>query len=69
MKYVVNVPEDVAGIPCTYLPIKAAIYLFMNAGDQAPLILLKMQDLKLLTLCCRSLSGCGRLRESVHFAQ
>jgi len=43
MKYVVTVPEDVAEISCTYLPRKAAISLFMDAWDQAPLILPKMQ--------------------------
>jgi hypothetical protein len=44
MKYVVSVPEDATGISHTYLPIKAAISVFMDAGDQAPLILPKMQD-------------------------
>jgi len=44
MKYVVTVPEDVVEICRTYRPIMAAISLFIDACDQAPLILLKMQD-------------------------
>jgi len=44
MTYVVTVQEDVAGISRTYLPIMAAITLFMDACDQAPLILPQMQD-------------------------
>jgi len=44
MKYVVTVPEDVAGISRTYLPIPAAISCIIDACDQAPLILPKMQD-------------------------
>jgi hypothetical protein len=44
------VPEDVTGILRPYLPTEAAIFLFMNAGDQAPLILPKMQESKSLTL-------------------
>jgi len=44
MTYVVTVPEDVAGISRTHLTIKAAIFLFVEAFDQAPLILPKMQD-------------------------
>jgi hypothetical protein len=46
MKLVVTVLEDVGGIICPYLPIKAAISLFMDTGDQAPLILLMMQSSK-----------------------
>jgi len=57
MKYVVTVPEDVARISCTYLPIKAAISFFMDAFDQAPLILSKMQDQISLTLCWRSVDA------------
>ena len=48
-----------ARISCTYLPIKAAISVFMDVCDQAPLIILKMQDQISLTLCWRSFSGCG----------
>jgi len=51
MKYVVTVPEIVAGISRTYLPIKAAMCCFMDARDQAPLILPKLQDQISLTLC------------------
>ena len=66
MKYVVTVPEDVAGISRTYLPIKAAISFCMDAFDQAPLILPKMQDQILLTLCWCSVDahfqdGVGRV--------
>jgi hypothetical protein len=41
----------------TYLPIKAAIFFFKDAFDQAPLILPKMQDQILLTLCWRSVDA------------
>jgi len=44
MKYVVTVPENVAGISHTKLPMKAAIFLYMDACKQAPLILPKIQD-------------------------
>jgi len=44
MTHVVAISEDVAGISRTHLGIKAAILLFMEAFDQAPLVLLKMQD-------------------------
>ena len=47
MKLAVTVPEDMVGIFHTYLLIKAAISLFMDACDQAPLILPKMEDPKL----------------------
>jgi hypothetical protein len=47
----------VARISRTYLPIKAAISFFMDAFDQAPLILLKMQDQISLTLCWRSVDA------------
>ena len=68
-----------ARISRTYLPIKAAISFFMDAFDQAPIILLKMQDQisltlcwhsvdALLTLCWRSFSGCGWPREYPYFA-
>ena len=46
-----------ARISRTYLPIKAAISFFMDAFDQAPLILPKMQDQILLTLCWRSVDA------------
>ena len=62
MKWVVTVPEVMAGIFRTYPPIKAAIFLFMDACDQAPLILLKMQDPESLTLRWRSFSRWGRER-------
>jgi len=42
MKYVDTVLEDVAGISRAYLPMKAAISLFMDACDYVPLMLLKM---------------------------
>ena len=42
------------GFPDAYLPIQAAISFFMDACDQAPLILLKMQVQISLTLCWRS---------------
>jgi len=67
MKYVVTVLEDVAGISSTYLPIKAAISLLMDACDQVPLMLPKMQDQKLLTLRSHSFSRCSRALESVPF--
>jgi hypothetical protein len=38
------------GIYLAYLPIEAAKSLFIDAYDLAPLILLKMEDQKLLTL-------------------
>ena len=44
MIYVVTVPEDVAGISRTYVPITAAISLFMDACDEMPLIFQQMQD-------------------------
>ena len=50
MKSVVSVPEDVVGIFCAYLTIRAAISLVMDACDREPLILRKMQDPKLFTL-------------------
>jgi len=50
MKEVATVPEDVAGIIRTYLPIKAATSLFMNASDQAPVVLPQMQEPKSMTL-------------------
>jgi hypothetical protein len=37
MKKVVTIPEDVARISRTYLPIKAAISFFIDFGHQAPL--------------------------------
>jgi hypothetical protein len=54
MKQVVTVPEDVARISRTYLPINDAIFFFMDDFVQAPLILLKVQDQISLTLCWRS---------------
>jgi len=51
MENVVTVPEDMAAISGKYLPITAAISLFMDACDQAPLIVLKMQGQTLLMLC------------------
>jgi hypothetical protein len=47
----------VARISRSYLPIKAAISFFMDAFDQAPLILPKMQDQISLTLCWRSVDA------------
>jgi len=67
MKWVVTVQEDLAGIFSTYLPIKATITWFIDASDYAPLILLKMQDPKSLTLCWRSFLGCGRARLCIRF--
>jgi len=54
MKEVVTVPEDVAGISRMYLPVMAAIPLPMDACDQVPPILPKIQNQKLLTLHSRS---------------
>jgi len=51
MKYVLTVTEDVARISRTYLPIKAAIFLLMDASDEAPLIIPKTQDQISLMLC------------------
>jgi hypothetical protein len=68
MKYIVTVPEDVARISRTYLPIQAAIFFFLDVCNQAPLILPKIQDQTALTLCRRSFSGCGWVRENVCFA-
>jgi len=51
----------VARISSTYLPIKAAISFSMDAFDQAPLILPKMQDQILLTLCWRSVDAHFRM--------
>jgi len=56
--------QHVVGIFCIYVPIKAAISLFMDACDHAPLILPKMEDPKMLTLRCHSFSSRGR----EHFA-
>jgi hypothetical protein len=44
MKCVLTLPEDVAGTFRSYLPITAAITLFLNACDQTPLVLQTMQD-------------------------
>ena len=62
MKLVVTVPEDVAGIFHTYLPINNAIKPFMDACDQVPLIFAKMQDSKSLALCGRSFPRWGSER-------
>jgi hypothetical protein len=51
MKSVVTVWEAVVEIYLVYLPIKAAKSLFMDACDSMQLILLKMQEQKLLTPC------------------
>ena len=67
MKWVVTVPDDVAEIFCTFLPITAAISLFMDACDQVPLIIPKMQDPKSLTLRLRSFSWCARERFACFF--
>jgi hypothetical protein len=58
----------VARISRTYLPIKAVISFFMDACDRAQLILPKMQEQDSLTLCWRSFSGCGWVREYAWFA-
>jgi len=68
MKYVVTVPEDVAGISRTYLPIRASIRLFIDACDPAPLIILTMEDQKSLMLCWHSYWGGSRALESGHVA-
>jgi hypothetical protein len=60
MKKVVTIREDVAGISHTYMPIRAAISLFIDASEQVPLILPNMHGQKLLTLHSRSLSRWGR---------
>ena len=49
-KIFVTVPEDMAAISHTHLPIKAAISSFLDTSDQVPLILPKMQDQKSSTL-------------------
>jgi hypothetical protein len=67
MKWVVTVPEDAAGLFCTYQTMKATIRLFMNACDEALLILSKMQDRKLLTLRWHSFSECRSVCVTVHF--
>jgi hypothetical protein len=59
MKCAVTVIEDVAGIFCTYLPIMAAIFLYMDACDEVPLILPKMEDPKSLTICGHTFSRWG----------
>jgi hypothetical protein len=51
MIWVVTVLEDVVGIFRIDLPNEAAISLYMDTFDQAPLILPMMQDPKSLTLC------------------
>ena len=56
------------GISHTYLPIKAAISLLMDACDRAPLMLPKMEDQKWLMLRRHSFSSCSRARDFVHFA-
>ena len=48
---VVTVPEDVARISRTYMPVKAVISFVMNICDHPPHILPKMQDQISLTLC------------------
>jgi hypothetical protein len=47
----------VARISHTYHPIQAAMSFYMDACDQAPLILPKMQDQISLTLCWRSVDA------------
>jgi hypothetical protein len=51
MKSVVTVWAAVAGMYLAYLPMEAAKSLFMDACDSMQLILLKMQEQKLLTPC------------------
>jgi hypothetical protein len=51
MECVVTIQEDVVGIIRIHLPIKAAISLWVDPCDQAPLILPKMYDPKSLILC------------------
>ena len=67
MNWVVTIPEDVAGIFCTYLPIMVAISLFMDVCDQKPLFLQKMQDPKSLMLRWGSFSIWGRERFACFF--
>ena len=57
------------GISHTYLPIMAAISLFMVACDQAPLMLPKMEDQNLLMLPGHLFSGCSWAHESARFAR
>jgi hypothetical protein len=66
-KLVLTLLEDVVGLFRTYLLIKAAIRLFMDACDQAPLRLLKMQNPKPFTLRWRSFSECDRVHVSIGF--
>jgi hypothetical protein len=47
MKCVLTVPEDMVGILHPYLPTNAGISLVIDACDQKPLIIPKVQDPKL----------------------
>jgi len=67
MKYVVTVPEDVARISRTYLPIKATISFFMDAYDEEPPKLPKMPDQISFTLSWRAFLECGRASEYARF--
>jgi hypothetical protein len=58
----------VARISRIHLPTKAAISFFMNVCDQAPLILLKMQDQISLMLHWRSFSWWGMEGIAICFA-
>jgi len=60
MKWVVTVQENVEGIFCTHLLIKAAILLYMDACDQTPVIVPEMHDPESLTLCWNAFSWWGR---------
>jgi len=50
MKSIVTVQEDAAEISRTYLPIQAAILVFIDVCGQVPQILPKMHEHKSLTL-------------------
>ena len=67
MKSVVTVQEAVAGMSLAYLPREAANSSLIEVCIHAPLKLPKMQDLKLLTIICRSFSQWGRERVASTF--
>jgi hypothetical protein len=50
MKKVVTVGEDAAELFGIYVPLQTAVFLFMHACNQVPLILQKKQEQKLFTL-------------------
>jgi len=74
MKWVVNVPEDVAGISCTYLPNRLPIRCLWILVIKRHSYYQRCRTQNhcrsvgaLLMLCWHSLSGCGRARVSSSF--